>query len=114
MVAEVADGLEAVQKARDLKPELVLLDIVLPKMNGFEVARQIRKLSPKSEILFVSQESSADMMEEAFRTGAMGYVIKTDAATDLLNAIAVLLRGEQFVGERFASHRNEPSPRTNT
>ena len=60
VIGVASDGLEAVQKAEELQPDLILLDIGLPSLNGIEVARQIRKLSPKSKILFVSQESSAD------------------------------------------------------
>jgi Response regulator containing a CheY-like receiver domain and an HTH DNA-binding domain len=63
VIAEVADGLEAVQKAAELKPDLILLDIGLPTINGIEAARQIRKVSPESKIVFVSQESSPDVVE---------------------------------------------------
>jgi CheY-like chemotaxis protein len=102
VIGEVTDGLEAVQKAQDLQPDLILLDIGLPKLNGIEAARRIRKLSPKSKILFVSQESSADLVQEALRTGACGYVVKTDAGSELLTAVSAVLRGENFVGSRFA------------
>ena len=84
VIAEVADGLEAVQKAAELKPDLILLDIGLPTINGIEAARQIRKLSPESKIIFLSQESSVDVVEEALSTGACGYVVKARAATQLL------------------------------
>jgi DNA-binding NarL/FixJ family response regulator len=70
IVCEVSDGLEAVQKAEELQPNLILLDVGLPTLNGIEAARRIRKLSPKSKILFVSQESAADVVGEAFRLGA--------------------------------------------
>ena len=70
IICEVEDGPEAVQKAGALQPEVVLLDIGLPKLNGIEAARQIRDLSPKSKILFVSQESSADLVKAALETGA--------------------------------------------
>src|ERR1700746_3987814 len=114
IIGEAQDGLEAVQKAGQLKPELIVLDIGLPKLNGLDAARQICKLLPDSKILFVSQESSADIMQEALCTGAMGYVVKVDARTELLDAIAALLRGEQFVSKRFADYRTVPSPRKNT
>ena len=99
-----SDGLEAVQKAEELQPDLILLDIGLPSLNGIEVARQIRKLSPKSKILFVSQESSADVVWEALGTGAQGYVVKSDAGSELLEGVNAVLRGEQFVSARFAGH----------
>jgi DNA-binding response OmpR family regulator len=104
ILCEVADGLEAVQKAAELQPDLILLDIGLPKLNGIEAARRIRELSPGSKILFVSQESSADLVQGALDAGACGYVVKTDAGSELLTAVDVVLRGEQFVGRRFSDH----------
>jgi DNA-binding NarL/FixJ family response regulator len=83
IIGEVADGSEGVQKARELQPELILLDIGLPSLNGIEAARQIRKLAPNSKILFVSENRSSDIVEAALRTGALGYVVKSDAGRDL-------------------------------
>ena len=102
IVGEVSDGLEAVQKAEELQPDLIVLDIGLPSLNGIEAARRIRRLSTKSKILFVSQESSADVVREALGTGARGYVVKTDAGIELLEAVDAVLRTEQFVGRRFS------------
>jgi DNA-binding NarL/FixJ family response regulator len=104
IICEVADGMDAVQKAEELRPDLILLDIGLPKLNGIEAARRIRQLAPLSKILFVSQESSADVVDEAFATGASGYLIKTDAGRDLLTAVDAVLRGERFVSKRFANY----------
>jgi len=101
---EASDGLDAVQKAEELQPDLVLLDIGLPKLNGFEAARQISKVSPASKILFVSQESSADVVQETFRVGACGYVVKMDAGRELLRAVDTVLRGDRFLGSRFDGH----------
>lgn len=103
-ICEVSDGQEAVQEAQRLQPDLILLDIGLPTLSGFEAARQIRKLSPNSRIIFVSQESSADVVQEALNIGASGYVVKADAGSELLPAITAVLRNEQFVGRRFAGH----------
>jgi DNA-binding NarL/FixJ family response regulator len=97
VICEVSDGLEAVQKARELQPDLILLDIGLPNLNGIEAARQIRGLSPQSKILFVSQESSPDVIEEALSFGAMGYVIKAHAGSELQVAIEAVREGRQFV-----------------
>ena len=72
IIGEASDGLEAVQKAEELQPDLILLDIGLPTLNGIEAARRIRKLSPESKILFVSQESSADVVQEALSVGGTG------------------------------------------
>ena len=97
VVSEASDGLEAVQKAEELKPDLILLDIGLPSLNGIAAARQIRKLSPESKIIFVSQESSADIIQEALNLGAWAYVLKTRAQSDLPAAVDAVLFGKQFV-----------------
>ena len=97
VIGEVADGLEGVHKAEVLEPDLVLLDIGLPTLNGIEAARQIRKLAPESKIIFLSQESSGEVVQEALNVGAWGYVVKTRAATDLLAAVDAVLEGRQFV-----------------
>lgn len=97
VICEVSDGLEAVQKADELKPDLILLDIGLPTLNGIEAARRIRKLAPESRILFLSQESSADIVQEALCLGALGYVVKANAGSELLPAIQAVLRGRQFI-----------------
>ena len=81
-----------------------MLDIGLPSLNGIESARRIRKLSPKSKILFVSQESSADVVQEALALGALGYIVKADAGKELLTAVSAVLRGYRFVGKRFAGY----------
>jgi DNA-binding NarL/FixJ family response regulator len=103
VVCEVEDGLQAVEKAEELQPDLILLDISLPTLNGLEAARQIRKLTPKSKIMFLSQESSSDVVQEAMTLGE-GYVTKFDAASELLTAINAILQGRKFVCARFASH----------
>jgi DNA-binding NarL/FixJ family response regulator len=97
VIGEAADGLEAVQNAERLEPDLILLDIGLPTLNGIEAARQIRKLLPESKIIFVSQESSCEVVQEALNLGALGYVVKTRAAIDLLAAVDAALEGRQFV-----------------
>jgi DNA-binding NarL/FixJ family response regulator len=97
VIGEVSDGADAVRKAEELQPDLILLDIGLPSLDGIKAARRIRKLSPASRIVFVSQESSADVVQEAFRTGAMGYVVKTHAGSELLDAVEAVLHGRRFV-----------------
>jgi len=104
VIAVAADGLEAVQKAGELQPDLILLDIGLPKLNGIEAARRIRNLSPNSKILFVSQETSSELVKEALQLGAMGYLVKSDAASELLLGVEAVLRGEQFVSSSLKPH----------
>jgi DNA-binding NarL/FixJ family response regulator len=87
VIGEVSDGLEAVQKAVELKPDLILLDVGLPTMNGIEAARRIRALVPECKIIFLSQETSDEVVEEALSTGARGYVVKAKAVSQLLAAI---------------------------
>jgi DNA-binding NarL/FixJ family response regulator len=104
VIGEAVDGLEAVQKARQLQPDLILLDIGLPTLDGIEAARRIRELSPKSRILFVSENRSWDIAEEALRTGAGGYVVKSDAASELLPAVNAVLGGKRFVSASLAGN----------
>jgi len=102
IVGEVTDGLQALQRAEELQPDLILLDIGLPSLNGIEVARRILRLSPKSKILFVSQESSADVVRAALGTGVHGYVVKIDVGSELLIGVSAVLRGDKFVSRRFS------------
>jgi DNA-binding NarL/FixJ family response regulator len=96
VIGEVSDGLKAVQEAVELKPDLIIMDIGLPSLNGIEAARQIRKLVPESKIIFFSQEYSADVVQEALSLGARGYVVKT-RGTDLLAAVDAVVLGKRFV-----------------
>jgi DNA-binding NarL/FixJ family response regulator len=100
IIFEASDGFEAVQKAGELKPDLILLDIGLPKLNGIEAARWIRRQSPDSKIVFLSQQNSLDIVQEALSTGAQGYVYKASAQSDLLPAIEAALRGIQFLRQK--------------
>ena len=100
VVGEASDGLEAVQKSQELQPDLILLDIGLPTMNGIESARHIKQLAPGAKILFASENSDVDVIRVALSDGALGYVLKADAAHELLPAIAAVLRGDRFVSRR--------------
>jgi DNA-binding NarL/FixJ family response regulator len=97
VVCELSDGLAAVQKAAELCPDLILLDIGLPGLNGIEAGRQIRKLVPDAKIIFLTQESSDDVVRAALELGALGYVVKTQAGSDLLAAVDAVLQGKQYV-----------------
>ncbi len=105
VIAEAEDGLEAIQKAEELKPDLIVLDIGLPKLNGIEAARQIRQLSPSTKILFLSQDNDPDVVQAALGKGALGYVRKTDAGRELLPAVDAVLGGKQFFGSSVKGHQ---------
>lgn len=104
VIGVVSDGLEAVQKAEELQPDLIVLDIGLPTLDGIEAARRIRKLSPESKVLFLSQESSADIVQEGLRSGALGYVAKARAGIDLLAAVEAICQGRRFVSAGLVGH----------
>ena len=87
----------AVRKARELKPDLILLDIGLPSLNGIEVAKQIGEMLPEAKIIFVTSNSDRDVVEQALRNGACGYCLKGKGISELLRAIKAVLRGEKFV-----------------
>ena len=102
LIGEAADGVEAVQKAVEFQPDLILLDSDLPKLSGIEAARQIRKVVPKSKLLFVSQDSNPEVVQSAFCLGARGYVIKSDAARELLTAVKAVIQGAHYVSRALA------------
>jgi DNA-binding NarL/FixJ family response regulator len=96
IVGEASDGLEAVQKFRQLHPDLILLDLGLPKLNGIEVIRRIKTLSAKAKILVVSADRSPAIVEEAFHSGASGYLVKSDVARELRFAVESVFAGVRF------------------
>ena len=99
VIGEASDGLQAVQRAHELQPDLILLDLSLPKLNGMEAGRRIRKISPHSKILFLSQEPDPEIVQSALRLGA-GYLLKSDAK-ELPAAVHAVLEGGKFVSDRL-------------
>jgi DNA-binding NarL/FixJ family response regulator len=99
IVGEAADGLEAICKAKELLPDLIVLDIGLPKLHGLKAAQRIREISPESRIVILSLESSPDVVQEALNCGAMAYVLKAKTGTDLLTAVEAVLNGRQFFSD---------------
>lgn len=98
VVSEACDGLEAVRKAHELQPDLVILDIGLPKLHGIEAARRIHIDCPKAKLLFLSERRSVEIIQEAFRVGANAYVAKSDAV-DLLVAIEAIRQDRLFLSK---------------
>jgi DNA-binding NarL/FixJ family response regulator len=103
VVGEASDGVEAVQRAEELQPDLIFLDIGMPRLNGLEAASRISRLIPAAKILLISQENDADVIAAALSDGAKGYVLKLDASLELLPALESVLRGEQFTSNAAAS-----------
>ena len=97
VVGEVSDGLDAIRKAEELQPDLIVLDIGLPALNGIEAARRIRKLCPDCKILFLSQEPSIEVAQETFEMGASAYIVKTHAGSELSAAVEAVCQGRRFV-----------------
>jgi len=105
VVGEAADGFQAIQMAQEVKPDLVLMDISLPDLNGIEAARWISKMVPTAKILFLTQHNDVNLMRAALSSGARGYVCKEDAESELLPSIEAVLRGETFVSMRLRERR---------
>jgi DNA-binding NarL/FixJ family response regulator len=113
VVAEAADGVQAVEMADRLEPDVVVLDVSMPKMHGLEACRLIRQNLPNCEILIVTQHDSPQMMHEAMLCGAKGYVVKSNAPRDLLAAIDAVSQHKNFVAwnpDSSGAQRAAPEP----
>ena len=102
VLGEASDGLEAVEKAQRLVPDVILMDIGLPRLNGFDAARQIRKLQPSAKIVFLSQETAFAVAQAAFGIGALGYIVKDRAGTELFMGLRAILADRQFLSSGVA------------
>ena len=107
---EAVDGRDAVQKARELKPQVAVLDISMPRLNGLEAARQIRKEVPQTEVLIVSQHESSEVIAAAIDAGARGYVVKSDVPRDFLDAVEAVSQGKPVFSSRISEHQPAITP----
>jgi len=96
VVGEASDGIEALELVESLQPDVVVLDVTMPRMNGIEACRLIQKKHPGCEVLFVTQHDSAQMMREALAAGARGFVVKSNLARDLIEAVEVVSQHREF------------------
>jgi DNA-binding NarL/FixJ family response regulator len=106
LVAEAADGASAVEQARALRPDLILLDVSLPSLNGIEAAQRILAENPALRILFLSEHRSCEIVHAALATGARGYVVKADAARELLSAMEAVVGGRSFTSRSASVHHD--------
>lgn len=91
VMADASDGQEAIEKAAEMQPDVILLDVGMPSLNGIEAAKIIRQRCPRSRIVFVTQDDDVDVRSEAMRVGAAGYVLKANAARELVDIISLVL-----------------------
>ena len=103
IISTAVDGTEAIQKAEELQPDLILMDLCLPGMDGIEATRQIRIVSPGSKVLFLTDHSEPDIVQAAFDVGASGYVLKSDFSVDLIPGIRAVLLGQKFVSRTLTN-----------
>lgn len=108
LVGEVGDGRALLEAASRLLPDVILLDLSMPLLNGIDAAYQLRRLVPDSKLLFLSMHGDATYVTEAFRAGAAGYVLKRSTATELLQAIRAVLRGQLYISPMLAKDMLDP------
>ena len=110
MCGEAVDGREGVEKAKQLKPDVVVMDVSMPNVNGLEATRLIRDALPRTEVLILSQHEAPEMIKQAFRAGARGYVLKSSIADQLESAVEAVSRGDTFVADapNSGSHHVDP------
>lgn len=100
VVGIVSDGRKLLATAPELKPDVIVLDISMPLLNGLDAAQRLTKILPHSKLVFLTMKDDANLAAAALQLGAVGYVLKTDATTELLKAISAVLNGKQYVTNR--------------
>ena len=111
VVCESSDGFDAIRKAQELQPDVVLLEISLPQINGLQAAPLIKKFAPRSELLFVTLHDNPLFVREAFAVGARGFLVKTDVPSSLREAVQAVHMKRRFVSEELAQLiSEEPVP----
>jgi DNA-binding NarL/FixJ family response regulator len=110
IIAVAVDGFEAVRKAKELQPDLILTDVSLRGMSGLEVTRITRTASPNAKILFLSEHRGVDIIQAAFDAGSSGYVLKVDSNSDLIPGVRAVVLGQQFVSRSLAEWRRGLGP----
>ena len=108
VVGAVGDGRTLLTRADELRPDIVLLDISMPQLNGFDAARQLQRAASPTRVIFVTMHADPDYVQAAFRAGARGYVVKSAASSELLAAIDAAMRGEQYVSPQLAAAPGAP------
>jgi DNA-binding NarL/FixJ family response regulator len=106
IIEEVRNGLEAVKKTQELHPDLVLMDLSLPKLGGIEAANRIRQTASATKIVFITAYQDSDAMQKVLRNEAEGYVLKWEIHRELVPAVETVLRGGKFVSARLTDSPN--------
>lgn len=107
---EAVDGQDAIEKARELQPDVIVMDVSMPRLNGLEATRQLRNVLPQCEVLILSQHENSEMARQALKAGARGYVVKSSISRDLISAVAKAYRHQYF----FASAILDQTPSAHT
>ena len=104
VVGEAEDGRQAVSKVDELKPDIVLMDIAMPMLNGIEATRQIKKIAPQTKVIILSMHSHERYINELFSLGASGYLLKNSTGLDIINAIHAALKGDTYLSPSISRH----------